>query len=301
MQDLNDFYYFAQVAEHGGFAAAGRALGVPKSKLSRRVALLEERLGVRLLLRDSRHFTLTELGRTFLAHCRAVLTEAEAAREAVEVLRAEPRGVVRLACPVALLDADVAPMLTSFLAACPRVELQVEASNRRVDLLAEGLDLALRVRPPPLEDSDLVMRVFGTRRQCLLASPALLGDGPPPATPADLARLPSLALGMPQGEHLWRLASPQGEMTVQPHRPRLVTRGMTLLRTAALAGLGVAQLPLMLVRDEVASGALVEVLPGWAPHSEVVHAVYASRRGQLPAVRALLDHLAAGFAALPPE
>ena len=141
MQDLNDLYYFAQVVDHGGFAPAGRALGMPKSKLSRRVALLEERLGVRLIQRSTRHFSVTEVGQTFHAHCKAMLVEAEAAQEAIELTRSEPRGIVRVACPVALLDTRVGEMIAAFLAQCPGVEIQLDATNRRVDLIAEGIDI----------------------------------------------------------------------------------------------------------------------------------------------------------------
>lgn len=301
MQDLNDLQYFARVVEFGGFAPAGRALGVPKSKLSRRVALLEERLGVRLLLRSTRRFSVTEAGEAYYAHCRAMLVEAEAAEEAIALRRSEPRGTVRVTCPVALLDARVGAMVAEFMVAHPRLAVQLEATNRRVDVVAEGIDLAIRVRPPPLDDADLVLRVLAERRQCLVASPALLAARGTPAVPADLGSLPSLALGTPQGEHAWHLHGPEGAEALIRHQPRLVTRGMTMLRIAALAGVGVVQLPRMMMRAELASGALVPCLPQWAPRPEIVHVVLASRRGQLPAVRALLDFLAARFAALPED
>src|SRR5688572_738674 len=121
MKDLNDLYYFVQVVDHGGFAPAGRALGVPKSKLSRRIALLEERLGVRLIQRSTRRFTVTELGQTYYTHARAMLVEADAAEEAIRRAHAEPRGVVRMSCPVTLLEASVGPMLADFLQGCPLV------------------------------------------------------------------------------------------------------------------------------------------------------------------------------------
>lgn len=174
MRDLNDLYYYVQVVEQGGFAPAGRALGVPKSKLSRRIALLEERLGVRLIQRSTRRFAVTEIGQTYYQHCKAMLVEADAAEEAIALTQAEPCGTVRMTCPVALLDARVADMLSAFMAQYPRVQIQLEETNRRVDVLGEGLDLAIRVRPPPLDDSDLVMRVFAQRDQCLVASPRLL-------------------------------------------------------------------------------------------------------------------------------
>jgi DNA-binding transcriptional LysR family regulator len=295
MQDLNDLYYFAQVVEHGGFAPAGRALGVPKSKLSRRIALLEERLGVRLIQRSTRHFSVTEIGQTFHAHCKAMLVEAEAAEEAIEVTRSEPRGVVRMTCPVALLDAIVAPMLADFMVEHPRVEVHLEATNRRVDVVGEGIDVALRVRPPPLQDSDLVMRVLAERSQCLVASARLVETHGLPSGPADLSRFPSLDLGVPQNEHVWELFGPDGAHATVYHHPRLITRDMMALREAAIAGVGVVQLPTMMVTAQLDAGELLRVIPDWQPQREIVHAVFASRRGLLPSVRALIDYLADRF------
>lgn len=298
MEDLNDLYYFARVVEHGGFAPAGRALGIPKSTLSRRIAALEEQLGVRLIQRSTRRFSVTEIGQIYYGHCRAVLIEAEAARESIDLTRQQPRGTIRLSCPTMLLDFRVAAMVAAFMDQCPDVQLHLEATNRRVDVIAEGLDLAIRVRPPPLEDSDLVLRVLARRSQCLVASPDLLARHGPPRTPDDLAGLPSVALGTPRAEYRWRLIGPDDEPVEIAHQPRLVTRGMLALREAALAGVGIAHLPLMIVRGSLDDGRLVQVLPGWAPRPEIVHVVFPSRRGQLPAVRQLIDHLATSFAAI---
>jgi DNA-binding transcriptional LysR family regulator len=297
--DLNDLYFFAAVVTHGGFAPAGRALGVPKSKLSRRIALLEERLGVRLIQRSTRSFAVTDVGQRYYQHCRAMLTEAEAAEESVAVLQSEPSGLVRLSCPVALLAARVGPMLAQFMARYPRVVLHVEETNRRVDVVAEGLDLAIRVRPPPLDDSDLVLRVLSDRGQCLVASPALIAaQGGNPLGPADLAGWPSMDLAPAKEMHRWRLVGADGASADVRHQPRYVTGALLALRDAAVAGVGVVQLPRMFIDAECRSGALTEVLPGWEPRREIIHAVYASRRGQLPAVRALLDFLVQEFASI---
>lgn len=298
VHDLNDLYYYVQAVDHGGFAPAGRALGMPKSKLSRRIAMLEDRLGVRLIQRSTRHFTVTQIGRIYYEHCKAMLVEAEAAQEAIEVTRAEPRGTVRITCPVALLQAHVGAMLADFMARHPRVTVHLEATNRRVDLIAEAVDVAIRVRPPPLQDSDLVMRVLAERSQCLVACPALLGQHGVPRAPANLADWPSLGLGTPQQEHIWTLFGPDGEQAAVHHRPRYVTGDMIALRSAALAGVGVAQLPVMMVRDQLAEGSLIRLIPGWAPRREIIHAVFPSRRGLLPSVRALIDDLAERFGAL---
>ncbi|MBN8712476.1 MAG: LysR family transcriptional regulator [Xanthomonadales bacterium] len=302
MRDLNDLYYFVQVVDHGGFAPAGRALGIPKSKLSRRIAVLEQRLGTRLIQRSTRRFTVTEAGRAYYERCKAMLVEADAADEVIALNQAEPRGIVRVTCPVALLESSVGDMFATYLVRYPQVELHVDATDRRVDVVGEAVDIAIRVRPPPLEDSDLVLRVLADRSQCLLASPALLQRCEHvPESPADLAALPSMDLGTPQGVHAWDLLGPDAARATIRHHPRLVTRSMPALRAAALAGVGVVQLPRMMVRDGYASGALVQVLPGWEPRHEIVHAVYPSRRGQLPAVRALLDLLVAQFQALDEE
>ncbi|XAH23225.1 LysR family transcriptional regulator [Xylophilus sp. GW821-FHT01B05] len=294
MKDLNDLYYYVQVVDHGGFAPAGRALGTPKSKLSRRIALLEERLGARLIQRSTRRFAVTEIGQTYYRHCKAMLVEADAADEAIALTQAEPRGVVRMTCPVALLDAHIAEMVAAFMVAHPLVEIHLEETNRRVDVVGEGVDLAIRVRPPPLEDSELAMRTLAQRGQRLVACPRLLA-GRRPQVPADLAGLPSMDLGLPQHEHAWQLIGPDGAQATIRHQPRLITRGMLALRAAAVAGVGVVQLPSMMVREQIERGELIHVIPGWAPRREIIHAVFASRRGQLPALRALLDFLADRF------
>jgi len=295
MQDLNDLFYFVQVVDHGGFAPAARALSLPKSKLSRRIALLEDRLGVRLIQRSTRHFSVTELGHIYYAHCRAMVVEAEAAQQAVELTRSAPCGVVRITCPVALLHARVDTMLADFMAQNPRLELHLEATNRRVDVISEGVDLAIRVRYPPLEDSDLVLKVLAHRSQCLVASPAFIHRSGAIAVPADLAGLPSLDLGPPKQEHVWELEGPAGARAAVRHQPRLVTDDMIALRTAAIAGIGIVQLPTLMVIDEIRRGALFRPVPDWAPKRHMIHAVYPSKRGLLPSVRALIDHLALRF------
>jgi len=291
--DFNDLYYYAMVVEYGGFSPAGRALGVPKSKLSRRVAMLEERLGVRLIQRSTRRFSITEVGQAYYAHCKAMLLEAEAAEEAIAMSRSEPRGTLRLACPVAMLHSNVGQIIADFMVENPKVALMLEATNRRVDVVGEGIDLAIRVRPPPLEDSDLVLRVLGERAWCIAASPGLLAKHGTPEVPADLAQVPTVDSSHPQQVHAWELFGPDGAVATVHHMPRLASDDMTALKTAGVAGVGVVMLPCMLVADELASGALVRILPEWAPRPGVIHVVFASRRGMLPAVRALIDYLAA--------
>lgn len=298
--DFNDLHYFVQVVEHGGFAPAGRALGQPKSKLSRRIAQLEEHLGVRLIQRSTRRFAVTDIGQAYYQRCVAMLVEAEAAQDLVAQQHSAPRGVVRLACPTALLDYHLGDALGRFMAQCPQVTLQVESTNRRVDVIQEGLDLAIRVRFPPLEDSELVLKLLGESHQCLVASPGLVArmDGLP--TIADIAPWPCLGSHQGGSGHFWELQGPAGARArIRTATPRMVTDDRVALWRAALHGTGVVQLPAALVRPDLEAGRLVDVLPGWEPPVALVHAVFASRRGLLPAVRALLDFLAQDFAERP--
>lgn len=295
MQDLNDLYMFARVVEHGGFAAAGRAIGIPKSKLSRRVGELEARLGVRLIQRSTRRFAVTEIGQEYYAHCVAMLVEAEAAQEAIDRTRSEPQGIVRVSCPPALVCFQVGDMIARFMAAHPRVGVHLESTSRRVDLIGDGIDVAIRVRFPPIEETDHVMRVLGPSEQRLVASPSCLAQLQGPAFPASLVDLPSAGFGPAHREHVWQLDGPDGAVASVPYTPRLVTDDIAQLRSAALLGVGVAQLPTMVVEKDIADGALVDILPEWQPRPGVVHAVFPTRRGLLPAVRGLIDHLAAEY------
>jgi DNA-binding transcriptional LysR family regulator len=291
MQDLNDLYLFVQAVDHGGFAAAARALGLQKSKVSRRIGLLEDRLGVRLIQRSTRRFSVTEIGQEYYRRCVAMLVEAESAQTVIDQSRAEPCGVVRLSCPTGLLAFRFGALFGRFMALYPDVELHVESTNRRVDVIGEGFDLAIRVRPPPLTESELVMRRFDERTIRIIASPDLLKQRAI-TLPADLAGLPSLDFGPAGGEHRWRLTHADGSIAEVRHAPRLITDDMAVLRDAALAGAGAARLPTLVVWDDLQAGRLVTLLPDWKPSNEIVHAVFPSRRGLLPSVRALLDFLA---------
>lgn len=301
MQDLNDLWYFVQVVDNGGFSPASRVIGIPKSRLSRRIALLEESLETRLIQRSTRSFTVTEAGQIFYRHCKAMIIEAEAAQEAINTLRAEPRGLIRLTCPITLLHVHIGDMLARFMTLYPQVTVQLEETNRQVDVLNENVDLAVRVRPLPLEDSDLVMRKLADRSMCLVASPELVARFSQPQSPADLQHWPSLALSKPQQVYRWCLFGPDNQEVTLHHKPRFVTTDMIALRAAALAGVGIVQLPMLMLNKQIADGSLVRLLPQWRTRREVIHVVFPSRRGQLPAVRALIDFLVESYAGFEEE
>lgn len=292
MRDLNDLYYFVQVVDHGGFAPAGRALGIPKSKLSRRIAALEDDLGVRLIHRTTRCVSVTDLGRAYYHRCVAMLAEADAAQDIVENALDEPQGLVRLSCPPGMLHFRIASLLAQFMAGCPRVRIELLATSRRVDLVREGFDLALRVRFPPLEDSDMNMRTLCASPQRLVASPALFSEQAAPEVPEALQHWPTCDMEWPTTIHAWHLHNPNGASVQVTHHPRLVTDDLSTLRQATLNAVGIAQLPLMVCEQDITAGRLVTLLPDWTPKDGVFHAVFPSRRGLAPSVRAVIDYLA---------
>ena len=290
---LDDFRYFTLVVEHRGFTAAARRLGVPKSKLSRRIALLESRLGVRLIQRTTRGFAVTEIGKAYYRHCLGIVAEAEAAQAVIDQVRAEPRGMVRMACPVALLQAGVARVILSVLGDHPHVRVQMVATNRSVDVIEEGFDIALRARLLPLDDTGLIVRTLAKRPNALVASRAYLDRQGRPSAPADLSRHDTLDMIDPRREHRWQFTAPDGTDETVSLEPRLATDELLTLHRAVRAGLGIAVLPELLVRAEIERGDLDVLLPQWTLPTHVIHAVLPSRRGLLPAVRVILDRIAA--------
>ncbi|QNM94713.1 LysR substrate-binding domain-containing protein [Chitinimonas koreensis] len=294
MQDLNELMYFARVVESGGFAAAGRLLGIPKSRLSRRVAVLEARLGARLLQRTTRKLVLTEVGERYYRHCQAMLLEADAAEETVAQMSAAPRGRVRVSCPVALVESELTQMLPGFLAAYPQVRLELVMTNRRVDLLEEGIDVALRVRIPGDEDPSLVTRRLRPARAALVMAPSLLA-GVRIRQPADLAQLPALGAIEADRRVHWRFTAADGQVEEIALEPRLAVEDFGLRKAAALHGLGVTMLPEPYCSEELAAGTLVRLLPDWQLPGGFMQLVYPHRRGLMPAVRVLVDYLAEAF------
>ncbi|MBL8553859.1 MAG: LysR family transcriptional regulator [Phenylobacterium sp.] len=297
MNDLNDLAYLVKVVEHQGFAPAARALGMQKSKLSRRIAALEERLGVRLIQRSTRKFSVTDIGQSYYQHCLAMLVEAEAAQEAIDAIRAEPAGLIRIACPPGLIAYRMGAAVAGFMAASPKVRIQLKAYNRPVDIIREGFDVVIRTGEPGPQSGSLVMRKLGEVSQCLVASPALLADRPPPATPSDLTGMPAIGLGTAlvngAADHVeWVLTHESGATALIPAKPRLVSDDLAALRAGALAGLGIVQMPNLMIEADRLAGRLVTLLPQWASPNLPVHAVFPSRRGLLPSIRALIDHLA---------
>ena len=293
MQDLNDLRFFGAVVAHGGFAPAGRALRIPKSKLSRRIAALEARLGARLIERSSRRFRVTEVGAAFYDQCRLAVAAADRAEAIVEASLSEPRGTVRFACPTGLMPI-VSAVLPAFLTLYPKGNVQIIAADRPVDLINERIDVALRVRTRLDTDAELTMRTLARSRRILIASPALANQVAGQGIGA-LARLPTLSSSGDEGEVAWQIEGPEGEERRILHHPRLSCGDFEAIRRAAVAGLGVALLPDHACMADLRSGALVQLFPEWRGQQGIVHLVFTTRTGLPPLVRAWIDHLAAHF------
>jgi DNA-binding transcriptional LysR family regulator len=296
INDLNNLVFFAKVVDAGSYTAAAEALGMQTSKLSRRISALEAELGVRLLNRTTRKLSLTEIGKTFYGHCVALIAEAQSAKDAVHQTLSSPQGLIRMSCPVGLLQSGLADILAKFLAAEPQVRIALDVTNRRVDVVDEGIDIAIRVRVPPLEDSDLAMRAFGPSKMILVASPKLVLRYGMPTQLADVAKMPIVAMGYAGDKVTWRFQDKDGNSEELVHTPRLHTDDLLTLRAAALQSIGVAYMPALAVVEEMEAGTLIRLLPQLSARSGIIHAVFPSRRGMIPAVRALLDFLAAELA-----
>lgn len=300
MRDLNDLVYFVQVVQHGGFAAASRALNLPKSTLSRRVKQLEARLGTSLIHRSSRQFAVTDIGRDFLRHAQAMLIEADAADAVVQQHVVEPSGTVRFTCPLGM-SSMLAKAMPRFLNAYPKVCLVQHATNRFVDIVEEAYDLALRGHSGTLADSNLINRRLIHTPWTLVASPAYLARSGEPLTPRDLARHPAAMLGNGGAQGTWVLRR-EGETVSEEVSVSVRVRSddMDTLKTVAAAGIGITALPSYLSRFEIECGSLQRVLPQWTAGDGTVTLLMASRRGQLPSVRAFVEFLVSEFDAAVP-
>jgi DNA-binding transcriptional LysR family regulator len=289
MLNLNDLQFFVHVVDCGGFTAAARRLGSPKSTLSKRVAALEAQLGVQLLYRTSRSLTLTDVGRGFMEHARAALIEAEAAEAVVQQRLAEPSGTVRLTAAVPVAQFYLANHLPDLARAYPALQLRVHASDRFVDLVQEGYDIAVRSHMGPLPDSGLVQRQAAVEAMWLVAAPAYLAARGVPGRPHALREHDGLLVANPQPP--WQLRHDAGETALALPRTRLVADETIVLLRAAEAGLGIARLPSEVCRAALATGTLARVLPQWTAGSVATTLLMPERRSRLPGVRAVVDFL----------
>ncbi|SPZ60705.1 D-malate degradation protein R [Serratia quinivorans] len=290
--DLNDLRYFAMVVEYGGFSAAERISGIPKSRLSSRVKVLESRMGVRLLQRTTRHVSLTNIGSQFFAHCQRLLVEARAAQDVIDMASGAPRGLVRISCPVLATQVYIAPYLPQFMVRYPQVSVQVMALDRPVDLRTEQVDIALRFRQPENQDPDLISKPLGISRRILVASPDYLARIPSLHNPTELTQISTLHYEVNETVPCWELQHVlNGERISIKHHPALISCDHETVLQAAIQGMGIAMLPDVACLTALAQHKLCVVLPEWGSVELVFHLAFLTRRGMLPSVRALIDFL----------
>ncbi|TCU18140.1 LysR substrate-binding domain-containing protein [Rhizobium sullae] len=287
--NLNDLNLFVHAVEGGSFTAAGRRLGVPKSTVSKRVAELEAKLGARLIQRTSRSFSLTDLGRDFFEHAQASVIEAEMAASIVRSRLSEPSGTVRITASVPTSQFTLADHLPELAIRYPKLKVSLHVTDRFVDIIQEGFDIAVRSHQLPLADSSLVQRKLAEHEFLLVTAPSYADRHGVPQRPEDLAAhaavMPSLS------DTVWRLFSTSGEETlVKPHPVMAADEPFVLLRAAA-AGMGITILPTSVCREPIEQGQLLRVLPEWTAGRITTTVLVPHRRGQLPSVRATVDFL----------
>jgi DNA-binding transcriptional LysR family regulator len=298
--DLNDLQVFVKVVDHGGFSAASRALGQPKQTLSKRLAALEKATGVRLVHRTSRSFAVTELGRDLYRHATAMLIEAEAAEAVIRGRLAEPSGLVRITASVITVQLFLANLLPGLARMYPRIRIALTATDRFVDVVQEGYDIALRDHLGPLPDSGLMQRRVGVEQFWLVATPNYLADRKLPIEPSDLNEYEGIFTQ--PGDSGWDLTHQDGRTARVAPEPRYYANEGAGLLAAARAGLGIANLPTSLCGAAVRQRELVRLLPGWISGTVTTTLLTPHRRGLLPSVRvvadAIVDQLFTGMEAV---
>lgn len=290
----NDLLIFARVAEAGSFSRAAERIGLPKSTVSRRISFLEEQLGERLMLRTTRRLTLTEFGLQLLEHARQLAAEVDAVKALSEYRQARPSGRLRVSMPSDFATLLLTDMLAAFIALHPAVSLEIDLSPRRVDLLGENFDLAVRIGALP-DDALLAARRIAVFPSGLYAAPGYLAERGEPATPEDLDSHDTLRLLGRSGEAVgWTLM--QGERKWEGRPPaRTVANAPDLLIALARAGAGIAAVPDYFAAPAVARGELRRVLPAWRMPSHTAWAVFPGRRLMPAKTRAFIDMLEAAL------
>lgn len=292
LPDLNDLYFFCLVVDKGSFTKAGTSIGITKSKISRRIAMLEERLGVRLLHRSTRKLALTDIGQVFYQHCKAMVVEAQSAQEAAEQAQLKPRGRIRVSCPALFAQSEFSALITEFMQGFEEVRIVLNATDRAVDIIQEGFDVAIRFQTAAASDSNLVMRKLGDSTSLLVASPIFLQRHGQPQTPEELIHFNCFAKMRHEGINQFLFKHMNGQQVTINFQPLLETNELLMLKKAALAHLGITMLPQEICYEEIMSQQLVQILPEWSLPSAGLYIIYPSRRGLIPAVRYFIDFMA---------
>lgn len=295
INSFDDFHYFYLVVKHGGFSAASEAENISKSKLSRRIIELEQKFNVSLIQRTTRHFKVTDLGQEFYEECCKVIAQVEYAENVLLKQKNEPQGTVKISCPPLMMHFQIRKLLNQFLKNYPKVDISLELTSRRVDVLHDDIDIAIRTSFEPNQDSSLIVRDVIRTEHCLVAAPELL-QGQTIQHYSDLQHYPSVALGIQKHQYYWHLCHVERDETVDvPYQPRVKSNDLAGVYYAVRDGLGIADLPYLTVQADIEKGKLIHLLPEWKSNRGTVQLVYASRKGQRLVVEKLIETLMQGL------
>ncbi|WP_428395795.1 LysR family transcriptional regulator [Lichenicoccus sp.] len=267
--DLNDIRLLMQVVEHGSYTAAARAIGVPKSTISQRIANLEATIGTGLLRRTSRSFSLTNAGAQLLPHARAIEDVVRQVEHALVDHDGELQGTLRVSASHAIAQFALSPLVPQFLAEHAQVTIKVEASNRLIDLVGEGFDMTVRGHVGPLKDSILIQRVVARTPWTLAASPAWVAARKLPEAPIDLPMSETLCFSNTPDAQVWLLMKGEVEQRLTI-KPRLISDDMLSVRNSTIAGAGIACLPVYVFSPAFDTGELVRLLPDWSAQTSCI-------------------------------
>lgn len=291
MHALDDYYFFYLVVKYGGFSAASEATQITKSKLSRRILALEQRFNIILIQRSTRHFKVTTVGQLFFQHCEKIIQQVEEANQILLQQQIEPQGLIKISCPHMMMQFQIRHLMSQFLKTYPKVHIELELTSRRVDLIHDDIDLAIRTNFHNNKDSNLIVRDVVKTRHCLVASPELL-QGYEINDFTQLYDFPSIVLSAPHAQYCWKLKHQQHAHNIEiPLQPRIKSNDLAGVYYAVKDGLGIADLPYLTVEEDLKSGQLIHILPEWSANVGTVQLVYASRKGQRLVMQQLIDYL----------
>lgn len=295
----DDLVLLSLVIESGGYSRASTRTGIPKSRLSRRVEELERRLSVRLIDRSSRHFTPTPIGLDLARRGDLIRAEGENALRLIQESLSKPTGALRIASPALLTENAIAEFCIGFSKRNPQVVITLDTTDGTKPQNMDAYDIALIASRHELPDTDMIARILQRTRYALVASPEWIAAAPPIHDPNDLIDQPAIGWLDEERRSVWDFVSDRGELSEVGVRTVMVTNNLKIVHKAARAGLGMARLPLSLVFEDLATGRLRRVLPGWQPPTFSIHAIYRTRRSLQLAGRKFLDELAQHLRASP--
>ena len=295
MHSFDDYYYFYLVVKHGGFSAASEASNITKSKLSRRILDLEEQFNVTLIQRSTRHFKVTPLGQEFYSECEKIIHQVDCAHNVLTKQKSEPQGLIKISCPPVMMRYQIRALLNEFLKLYPQVQVEMELTSRRVDVLHDDIDLAIRTNFSANEDSSIIVRDVMKTTHCLVATPELL-QGRTLESLLEINDFPTIVLGTQKPNYQWHLHRLDSQESIEiPLQPRIKSNDLAGVYYSVMDGLGIADLPFITIQKELAEGRLIHVLPEWCSNIGTVQLVYASRKGQRLVMEKLITHLIDGL------